>query len=285
MGCPVPKVTKTGGGASMMTELPKTQELIRAMVDAVDVPITAKMRLGWDDQNLTAPDLARALEDAGVAAVFVHGRTRAQGFDGSVNLDGIRKVVEAVKNIPVIGNGDVTTPEAAAHMIEKTGCDGISAGRGAFYNPWIFLHTQQFLESGELPPEPSFDERMKVLRRHYDLMVEVFGEEQWFHAIPQSSPLVFKSALDLSNLSTWPWSESAPGSILRKAVADYLEWRKPFLDDQGELLARYQLPPMVATFMQEEDEHQQNSEKRSPSPRDQWKSGNLITPGSRAFGQ
>ena len=104
----------------MMTELPKTQELIRAMVDAVDVPITAKMRLGWDDQNLTAPDLARALEDAGVAAVFVHGRTRAQGFDGSVNLDGIRKVVEAVENIPVIGNGDVTTPEVAAHMIEKT---------------------------------------------------------------------------------------------------------------------------------------------------------------------
>ena len=89
----------------MMNELPKTQELIRAMVDAVDVPITAKMRLGWDEENLTAPDLATALEDAGVSAVFVHGRTRAQGFDGVVNLEGIRKVAEAVKNIPVIGNG------------------------------------------------------------------------------------------------------------------------------------------------------------------------------------
>ena len=107
------------------------------------VPITAKMRLGWDEENLTAPDLAIALEDAGVSAVFVHGRTRAQGFDGVVNLEGIRKVAEAVKNIPVIGNGDVTTPEAAKHMIERTGCDGVSAGRGAFYNPWIFLHTQR----------------------------------------------------------------------------------------------------------------------------------------------
>jgi tRNA-dihydrouridine synthase B len=89
MGCPVPKVTKTGGGASMMTELPKTQELIRTMVDALRIPLTVKMRLGWDDRNLTAPDLARALEDCGIAAVFVHGRTRAQGFDGTVNLKGI----------------------------------------------------------------------------------------------------------------------------------------------------------------------------------------------------
>jgi nifR3 family TIM-barrel protein len=152
MGCPVPKVTKTGGGASMMNELPKTQELIRAMVDAVDVPITAKMRLGWDDKNLTAPDLARALEDAGVAAIFVHGRTRAQGFEGVVNLEGIRKVVEAVREIPVIGNGDVTTPEAAKHMIEKTGCHGVSAGRGAFYNPWIFLHTRAISGFGHPSP-------------------------------------------------------------------------------------------------------------------------------------
>ena len=109
-GLPVPKVTKTGGGASMMNELPKTRELIRAMVDAVKVPVTAKMRLGWDDQNLTAPDLARALEDAGVTAIFVHGRTRAQGFDGVVKLEEFEKVVNAVKQVPVIGNGDITTP-------------------------------------------------------------------------------------------------------------------------------------------------------------------------------
>src|SRR5215471_84549 len=106
MGCPVRKVCRIGGGSAMMTELDKTARLVKAMVDAVRIPVTAKMRLGWDDENLTAPDLARALEDVGVAAVFVHGRTREQGFAGTVNLAGIRAVARAVKRIPVIGNGD-----------------------------------------------------------------------------------------------------------------------------------------------------------------------------------
>src|SRR3954449_1600885 len=113
MGCPVRKVCKVGGGSAMMTELEKTSALVKGMVDAVKIPITAKMRLGWDDQNLTAPDLGRALEDVGVAAISVHGRTREQGFGGRVNLAGIRAVVQAVKSIPVIGNGDVTTPQAS----------------------------------------------------------------------------------------------------------------------------------------------------------------------------
>ena len=113
MGCPVPKVCRVGGGSAMMTEVDKTATLVRMMVDAVKIPVTAKMRLGWDDANLTAPDLSRALEDAGVAAIFVHGRTREQGFDGVVNLAGIRAVARAVRTIPVVGNGDVTSPEAA----------------------------------------------------------------------------------------------------------------------------------------------------------------------------
>jgi len=138
MGCPVRKVCKVGGGSAMMTELAKTAELVRGMVAAVKIPVTAKMRLGWDEKNLTAPDLARALEEAGVAAIFVHGRTREQGFSGFVNLRGIAAVVRAVKNIPVIGNGDVTTPEGAKRMLDETGCQGVSVGRGAFYNPWIF---------------------------------------------------------------------------------------------------------------------------------------------------
>src|SRR6516165_8651180 len=121
MGCPVRKVCKVGGGSAMMTELDKTAALVKGMVNAVKIPVTAKMRLGWDDENLTAPDLARALEDVGVAAIFVHGRTREQGFGGIVNLTGIRKVVEAVKSIPVIGNGDIVTPEAAKKMFTETG--------------------------------------------------------------------------------------------------------------------------------------------------------------------
>src|SRR5947208_5124186 len=122
MGCPVRKVCRVGGGSAMMTELNKTAALVRGMVEAVRIPVTAKMRLGWDDENLTAPDLARALEDVGVAAIFIHGRTREPGFSGTINLAGIRAVVEAVRSIPVIGNGDVTTPEAAKKMIVETGC-------------------------------------------------------------------------------------------------------------------------------------------------------------------
>ena len=266
MGCPVPKVTKTGGGASMMNELPKTQALIRAMVDAVDVPVTAKMRLGWDEQNLTAPDLSKALEDAGVSAVFVHGRTRAQGFDGVVNLEGIRKVAQAVTTIPVIGNGDVTTPEAAKRMIERTGCDGVSAGRGAFYNPWIFLHTQRFLETGELPPEPTFEERIRVLRRHYDLMIEVFGED--------------RGSVQFRKVAPWYAKRFGPVKPFNNAIvrissreefegilSDYLEWRRQFTDDSGELLPRYRLPPMVASFMEEEDEHQAKQRKAITVPK------------------
>src|ERR1043165_1247422 len=119
MGCPVRKVCRVGGGSAMMTELDKTSALVKGMVDAVKIPITAKMRLGWDDENLTAPDLATALEAVGVAAIFVHGRTRQQGFGGTVNLAGIRGVAQALRTIPVIGNGDVTTPEAAKVMLEQ----------------------------------------------------------------------------------------------------------------------------------------------------------------------
>src|SRR5207247_527120 len=173
MGCPVRKVCRVGGGSAMMSELGNTTKLVKGMVDAVKIPITAKMRLGWDDQNITAPDLARALEAVGVAAIFVHGRTREQGFGGSVNLAGIRAVAQAVKGIPVIGNGDVITPQAAKKMFEETGCAGVSIGRGAFYNPWIFVHTRHYLQTDELPPEPSFAERVRVMCRHLDRMVEV----------------------------------------------------------------------------------------------------------------
>src|SRR5229473_81805 len=119
MGCPVRKVCRVGGGSAMMTELEKTASLVKGMVEAVKIPVTAKMRLGWDDENITAPDLARALEGAGVSGIFVHGRTRQQGFGGIVNLAGIRAVVQAVRAIPVIGNGDVITAEAASKMIKE----------------------------------------------------------------------------------------------------------------------------------------------------------------------
>src|SRR3954468_17178083 len=165
MGCPVRKVVNVGGGSAMMTDLGKTAALVKGMVDAVKIPVTAKMRLGWDDKNITAPDLARALEDIGVAAIFVHGRTREQGFGGTVNLAGIRSVVQAVKSIPVIGNGDVTTPQAAKKMFDDTGCGGVSIGRGAFYDPWIFKRTLHYLNTCSNRGNEALDSKARSSRR------------------------------------------------------------------------------------------------------------------------
>src|SRR6202790_1380431 len=122
MGCPVHKITRGGGGSAMMCDPAKTIGLVRTVVEAVQIPVTVKMRLGWDDDSWSAPFFAREFEQAGVAAVIIHGRTRAQGFGGKVNLDGIRAVVEAVDQMPVIGNGDVRSMEDAAHMLAVTGC-------------------------------------------------------------------------------------------------------------------------------------------------------------------
>ena len=278
MGCPVKKVCQVGGGSAMMTELDRTAALVRGMVNAVKIPVTAKMRLGWDDQNLTAPDLARTLEDVGVAAIFVHGRTREQGFGGTVNLAGIRAVVDVVKAIPVIGNGDIITPQAAKKMFDETGCAGVSIGRGAFYNPWLFQHTLQYLHScrrdefheslipqaadkvrdswnsslrdGELPPVPSLAERVRVMCRHLDLMIEVFGEALGCR--------MFRKVAPMYSRRFGPASEFNKRAVLISSRAEFYEildhyrrWRAQFLDDHGELQPRFQPPPLVASFMQE----------------------------------
>ena len=249
MGCPVRKVCRVGGGSAMMTELHKTAGLVRGMVKAVKIPVTAKMRLGWDDQNLTAPDLARALEEAGVAAVFIHGRTRAQGFSGTINLAGIRMVVQAVKSIPVIGNGDVTTPEAAKMMIEETGCSGVSIGRGAFYNPWIFQQTRHFLDSGALLLEPGYEERVRVMRRHLDLMVEVFGEEHGCRMFRKVAPWYAKRFGPANEFNKRVVHISHRAGF-EEVLEHYCRWRAQFLDESGELKPRFRPPPLVASFMQ-----------------------------------
>ena len=250
MGCPVKKVCKVGGGSAMMTELDKTAALVRLMVNAVKIPVTAKMRLGWDDDNLTAPDLARALEAAGVAAVFVHGRTREQGFGGAVNLAGIRQVVAAVKNIPVIGNGDIVTPQAAKKMLEETGCAGVSIGRGAFYDPWIFKRTLQLLQTGELPPEANFSERVRVMCRHLDLMVEVFGEELGCRMFRKVAPWYAKRFGPCHEFNKHV-VRVATKEQFHAVLSDYIRWRQQFLDAHGELLVRFQPAPLVASFMRE----------------------------------
>lgn len=250
MGCPVKKVCRVGGGSAMMTDLDRTVHLVKGMVEAVTIPVTAKMRLGWDDDNWTAPDLAKALEQVGVAAITVHGRTRQQGFEGVVKLEGIRQVVAAVERIPVVGNGDITTPQAAKRMFEETGCAAVSIGRGAFYNPWIFRHIRHYLETGELPAEPAFDERIKVMCRHFELMVQVFGEAHGARMFRKVAPWYSKRFGPASEFNKRIVTISSRSEYYQ-VLDGYLKWRQQFLDDAGSLRARYQPEPMVASFMRE----------------------------------
>jgi nifR3 family TIM-barrel protein len=216
----------------------------------VKIPITAKMRLGWDDENITAPDLARALEDVGVAAIFIHGRTREQGFSGTVNLAGIRAVVEAVKRVPVIGNGDVTTPQAAQVMLQQTGCAGVSVGRGAFYNPWIFQHTLHYLKTGELLPDPPFEERLRVMCRHLDLMIEVFGEPHGCRMFRKVAPWYAKRFGPANEFNKRVVLVSSRPEFY-EILEYYRRWRLQFLDEAGELKPRFRPAPLVASFMAE----------------------------------
>jgi nifR3 family TIM-barrel protein len=172
MGCPVHKVTRGGGGSALLCDAGKTVGLVRALVEAVRLPVTVKMRLGWDESSLSAPFFAREFERAGVAAVTIHGRTRAQGFGGSVNLDGIRAVVEAVERIPVIGNGDVRTLADAERMLAVTGCAGIAIGRGALLNPWFFAQLQHWEETGDPGPAATYEQRLDFMDRHFHLLVD-----------------------------------------------------------------------------------------------------------------
>jgi nifR3 family TIM-barrel protein len=178
MGCPVHKVVRGGGGSAMMCDATRSIELVRAVVEAVNIPVTVKMRLGWDEHSLSAPFFAREFEQVGVAAVTIHGRTRAQGFGGSVNHDGIRAVVEAVERIPVIGNGDVRTIEDAALMLRRTGCAGVAIGRGALLNPWIFSQLQRIETSSPPLPPPTWGDRVDFMSRHFELQVQERGERR-----------------------------------------------------------------------------------------------------------
>ena len=175
MGCPAPKVAASGGGAVLMKNPQLAQEIVDAVVKAVDLPITVKMRSGWDLNNLNVVEMAKRCEQAGATAVTVHGRTREQMYAPPVNLDIIAEVKKAV-SIPVIANGDIVDAKSAARMYEYTGCDFIMVGRGAMGSPWIFSQINAYIGEGRILPEPPISERMLVLMRQAAATVEDKGE-------------------------------------------------------------------------------------------------------------
>ena len=209
MGCPVPKIVNNGEGSALMKNPKLVEEILTALVKKVKKPVTVKFRKGFDDDHINAVEIARIAESCGVSAVAVHGRTRAQFYSGKADWDIIRQVKEAVK-IPVIGNGDIFTPEDAKRMLYETGCDGLLIARGAKGNPWIFSRTLHYLETGELLGPPDKEELKETILRHAQLQIQFKGEYlglcemrkhlSWYTVgLPHSSSL----RNDVNQTETW----------------------------------------------------------------------------------
>ena len=175
MGCPVPKVVNNGEGSALMKDPKLVEQILTALVRAIDKPVTVKIRKGFDDDHVNAVEIAKIAEACGVAAVAVHGRTRAQYYSGQADWDIIAQVKDAVK-IPVIGNGDVDSPEKAKAILDQTGCDGVMIGRAAEGNPWIFREVVSYLTDGTIPARPTNREKRELILRHAALQLEYKGE-------------------------------------------------------------------------------------------------------------
>ncbi|MDY5243376.1 MAG: tRNA dihydrouridine synthase DusB [Eubacterium sp.] len=175
MGCPAPKIAMNGGGASLMKKPELAYEITKAVVQAVDIPVTVKIRKGWDEESVNAVEMAELAEKAGASAVAVHGRTRQQMYSGNVDYDIIAQVKKAV-GIPVIANGDIKDEQSAAIMLEKTNADAIMIGRGALGNPWVFSKINAYLDECRVLPEPSVTQKMAVMLKHIQKIIEYKGE-------------------------------------------------------------------------------------------------------------
>lgn len=211
-GCPTPKIVKNGDGSALMKIPSLLGDIAEAVVAAVPIPVTAKIRLGWDDDNVNCIRISKILEDVGIHWITIHGRTREQFYSGKANWDMIAEV-KANCNIPIVGNGDIFTKEDAERMLKYTKCDHIAIGRGAQGNPWIFGQIQAWLKSGENIPEPSIEERILLAMRHLDMKVKYTGEDRairemrphlaWYlKGVPSSSEVrrIINTTSDLADM-------------------------------------------------------------------------------------
>jgi len=170
MGCPVPKVAlRSAAGSALLRDTDKIYEIVKAVKEAVNIPVTVKIRSGWDEEHINACEVARICESAGASAIAVHARTRSQGYSGKANWNIIKSVVDSV-NIPVIGNGDITSPELAKKMIDETGCTAIMVGRGVLGNPWLIREISAYLKDGVLMEKPTNKEKLDMIKKHYELL-------------------------------------------------------------------------------------------------------------------
>ncbi|MDI4649344.1 tRNA dihydrouridine synthase DusB [Cohnella hashimotonis] len=221
MGCPVPKVTKCDAGARWLLDPAKIYEMVSYAVDAAEKPVTVKMRIGWDDEHIYAVENARAVERAGGAAVSVHGRTREQLYTGHANWDIIKDVKEAV-SIPVIGNGDVFSPEDAERMLAHTGVDGVMIGRGALGNPWMLYRTVHYLTTGEKLPDPNPAEKMRIAMLHMDRLINLKGEGQAVREMRKHLAWYLKGLPDAARVKNEIMEMTRRADVARK-LDEYVE--------------------------------------------------------------
>jgi nifR3 family TIM-barrel protein len=214
-GCPVKKVVCKDGGAGILRNLPKMQAITEAVVGATDRPVTVKTRLGWDDGSIRIVEVARMLEDVGVQALAVHARTRSQMYRGDARWEWFRRIRDESRlTIPLIGNGDATSPELIMRMFDETGVDAVMVGRGAIGNPWIFRDARIFQETGELPPLPGWEERLSVVAEHLHLKCEWLGERRGVLEMRRMYGGYFKGFRNASRLRTLLMEETTETGVL-----------------------------------------------------------------------
>ena len=225
MGCPVKKVVSSGDGSALMKTPDLAMKVAEAAVKAVQIPVTVKLRLGWDDTSINVVDMARRMESVGVSAVAIHGRTREQMYSGKANWDYIKEVKTAL-TIPVIGNGDVNSPESAKALLEYTGCDAILIGRAAQGNPWLFQQIKDYLETGHYRPNPSGVERIAMLLRHYDLLCHYKGVDLATREIRTHASFYIKGLPEAAR-----WRNALNVAMGRESFISVVEEYQQFLDD------------------------------------------------------